>query len=175
MFRRCSFLTTLAFIVFAGGCSHAAKPSPEDICRGSGPVLLGNPTIKVRVNLSPNAEKTLRSSSETLIAAAYIYGSPKPNTPEEFIDHDDTGLVSMCTAELEKAEAGTFQFEELRPSRVRSEHIVPGSYYFFVNVVSGRRSDKNNLLSCQGGTSLQKLQGQMDVPVSCSLISEEFK
>lgn len=103
------------------------------------------PWFEVEVDLSDNAQRVLRERGETIIVAVCFSGVPRPDSRYK---PSPEGDISLGQARIEFSEEGIARFERLTVPKKKVDALVNPDYEVLVNVFSGRRSDKNNLLWC---------------------------
>ena len=139
----------------------------------SGPSVPAAPTMPVpeftiRIELSQQAEDTLSNAGETVNGRIYF-------------DGDGTSLPNEHTAPWRAVFLGYYEFELRGSGEVRiSDAIIPQeaygrlsdpNYYFTVNVTSGRRAFKDNILV--GGVAfgrLTDLDTKKPIEIKCDLL-----
>jgi hypothetical protein len=159
------FLLTFALSTALGSAQqHVPKPgSATRSFRG----------FVVNLTLSTKAKAIMVERNETVIVAGYFYGFPKKGTRRKYID--DMGEVWVgknIQAELRPGENATFG--EIKLDSRGLERVDENGPQLLINVFSGRRSSKDNLLSCgiyEG--PLEKIEGG-NIPISCKMITEEY-
>jgi len=128
--------------------------------------------FNVFVTLTDAAAALLAKKEESIIVFGSFSGQPKPGTSEKQID-TKTGLVPLLIFEKEKKSAGLVVFSNLLISDEKITLIKEASPFFYMNVVSGRKSAESNLLDCstyQG--SFRDIQGRT-IEITCRLIGEQ--
>jgi hypothetical protein len=128
------------------------------------------PGFSVSVTLSDKARKTLTDRKETIIAAAYFTGSPKPGTPRKYIS--DVGEVELGQADIEVVPGEIAKFGTVNLKKDALNQIDKSGPQILINVFSGRKSSKDNLLDCGiYEDALEPIQGKT-IPIACKLIGE---
>jgi hypothetical protein len=131
-----------------------------------------SPEFSVNVRLSDAAKKKLVDSKETIIVAGYFTGHPKQGTERRYLDiksrQVDLGDVEV---EIHADETATFNDLKLKPDALARIDSGPS---ILISVFSGRKSSKDNLLSCGDyDGSFESIHGRT-IDISCRLIEEEF-
>jgi hypothetical protein len=123
----------------------------------------------VTVTLSERATKKLIGSKETVIVAAYLSGIAKKGALKKY-SHD--GEVGLGDINIEVLPGESAKFRNVKPEEKAFEQTDRQSPQVLINVFSGRKSSKNNLISCDiyEGTS-ESIQ-QKSIAISCGLIEE---
>lgn len=104
------------------------------------------PSFEVEIALSPKANKQLKAKKETIIVAAYFSGQPKDTTTEEYKHSGEMGLANS-EKEL-KGDERTAKIEGVKFSKALYDSLADKDIQMLINVYSGRRSTKVNLLDC---------------------------
>jgi hypothetical protein len=164
-------LATLALL--ANGCNNQQSgPTIQSERTAQGPQIeSGGPPNGFRVNLafSERAKKTLSESRETVVVWGYVTGFPKPGAPKPY---SDMGEIELGQVRTEVPPGGDVSFNEIQLRRDALKQVDTQGPQLLINVFSGRRSSRDNLLDCglyQG--PLKAVQGH-NIPISCKLIGE---
>lgn len=163
------FLNTFLLFIFLLSCtSHDAKKNNnaqgKDTLINNGVVKPGTtslnntvsyykfegdsviiPSFEINVSLSAKAKQKLKKDKETIIVIAYFSGQPKDTTTEEYLKSGSMGITS---AQSEIKDSGIAKFEGIKFSKALYDSLADKDIELLVNVVSGRRSAKDNLLNC---------------------------
>ena len=125
----------------------------------------------MNVQLSDSARAKLIDNKETIIVIGSLTGHPKQGTEARFLDIKSGDVVlGDVTQEIHPGEMAIFDQLNLNPdalARVDSQgpHIL-------MDVCSGRRSSKDNLLDCNVyDGSLDSVHGRT-IEIPCQLIGE---
>jgi hypothetical protein len=78
-----------------------------------------------------------------MIVNVFFEGTPKPDAHAEL---EEDGSFFVAAAEKEIGEAGTVRFDNIKFSRKIYNQLAEKNVQFTVNVYSGRKSSKDNLL-----------------------------
>lgn len=128
------------------------------------------PGFTVDVTLSDKAMKKLVASKETVIAAGYITGNPRKGALKKYVSEMGDIDLGQIQVEFQPGKSGKFGEIKLKPdARAQTDGTDP---QIDINVFSGRKSSKDNLIDC--GTyegSLKAIQGK-SIPIACKLIGE---
>jgi hypothetical protein len=129
-----------------------------------------NHGFSVKPSYSAKASKTLADKTETVIVAAYITGGPRQGTPKRYVS--DMGEIGLGQAQTEVAPGQDATFGEIKLNQETLKYVDNQGPLLLINVYSGRKSSKNNLLDCAiyEGT-LKAVQGTT-IKISCKLIGE---
>jgi hypothetical protein len=124
----------------------------------------------VDLTLSPKAEKKLADGRETIVVAAYFTGRPKPDTDKKYVS--DMGEIGLGEARVEVEPGQSAHFDKVKLDEVALDQSLDRKPVLLINVTSGRKSSKNNLLDCGiYEDDLKPVQGK-SIPISCKLIGE---
>jgi hypothetical protein len=128
------------------------------------------PGFGVRVTLSEKAEAKLTASKETIIVAGYLTGYPKKQAAKKYID--EMGQVGLGTIKVEIQPGQVAHFGEVKMKKDALAQIDVNGPQLLINVYSGRKSSKDNLLDCgiyEG--ALKPVEGTT-ILIACKLIGE---
>jgi hypothetical protein len=103
------------------------------------------PPFEIDVSLSTKAEQKLKKDKETIIVKAYFSGIPKDTTIEEY---KKTGSLSLASAEKELFAGRTAGFAGIKFSKALYDSLGDKNITLLINIYSGRRASKDNLLNC---------------------------
>jgi hypothetical protein len=103
------------------------------------------PTFEIDLQLSPKAEQKLKSAKETVIVKAYFSGVPKDTTSKAY---KKWGEIGMLEPEIELSDLRTAKFDGVKFSKKLYDSIANKNLRLLINIYSGRRSSKDNLLNC---------------------------
>lgn len=159
-------LTPLAFTaghsISGNSLAHAQEASHTAIPEFSG--------FDVQVTLSEKAKARLTTNKETIIVAGYLAGDPKKQAAKRYID--EMGQVSLGTIKSEVQPGQVAHFGEVKMKKDALAQIDVNGPQLLINVYSGRKSSKDNLLDCgiyEG--ALKPVEGTT-IAVACKLIGE---
>ena len=126
--------------------------------------------FRVDLSLSKRAEQSLNENKESVVVVAEFTGKPKKGALKSYVN--DLGEIELGWAKLEVAPGENAMFKNIALKADALEQTDNGDPQVLVNVFSGRKSSKDNMLICgiyQGG--LRHIQGG-NVAIPCSLIGE---
>jgi hypothetical protein len=148
---------TLALVVVSGlivACSTSQVQVPE---------------FSIAVKLSETAQKTLQAVHETVLVIAYFDGDPLPgkgkdNSPMRgvFLGNDEKLVDANNVA----------TFSDTKISQSNWNDLSSKDYHVTINVVSARKSSKDNLLNCSVPIDRISTFGGKSTQVFCRLIGE---
>lgn len=126
----------------------------------------------IRLTLSAKAEELLRNRGETVVIWAHHYGLPNKEALSKPSLLDEIGQVPLGTEQMElKTERSvTLNGRELKLDRLK--FVDQEDVRVFINVFSGRRKVKDNLLDCGSFDDSLKNRPPGAVEISCKLIGE---
>ena len=156
----------LAFLLLLGGCSRPRSAAPsQSEHRG---------LFSVNVELSGAARKKLIDSKETIIVAGSFTGHPKQGTETRYLDIK-SGDVDLGDVKQEIRPGETAIFDQLNLNPDALAQIDSQGQHILMDVYSGRKSSKNNVLYCDDyDGSFESLRGRTIV-IHCQLIEEQFQ
>jgi hypothetical protein len=127
----------------------------------------------VKVQFADAATKKLIDSQETIIVAGYFTARPKQGTEARYLDIKSGDVVlGDVRSEIRPGESAIFDELNLNPGALaRMDSQGP---HILINVYSGRKSSKDNLLDCEDyDGAFGSIHGRIIV-ISCQLIDERF-
>jgi hypothetical protein len=127
------------------------------------------PPFTVNVRLSKGAAARLEGAGETVVVVAYFFGFPIPSAREL---GGEMGELHVGHDEREMKGAGIAEFKGSEYDSSRLAVLEKGEVKVLINVVSGRRSDKNNLLDCDVFEDSVARAAREGIPILCKLIGE---
>jgi hypothetical protein len=130
------------------------------------------PGFVVNVSFSQKAEKKLFDSKETVIVAGYLTGTPiHPEKHRHGCDMGDGMSLGDLKAEVQPSQEA--KFDSIQIPKKLFEETDQKTPDLLINVYSGRKSSKNNLLEC--GIFEDSLDAIKDgrINISCKLIYGE--
>ena len=155
----------LALLLVLCGCNRPRTAAPSQTEHRE--------LFRVNVQLSEAASKKLIDSKETIIVAGYFTGHPKQGTEVRYLDIK-SGDVVLGDVKQEIAPGETAIFDQLNLNPDALAKIDSQEPHILMNVYSGRRSSKNNLLDCDYyDGSFESVRGRTIV-IRCQLIEERF-
>lgn len=125
--------------------------------------------------VSPKAEALLQKTGETIVITAQYYGQPAEKaarTAPVAALLDEMGQIPLGSEqiELKKERSATLTGQSLDAGRLK--FVESDGPRLMLNVFSGRRRVKNNLLYCEPfDERLKKAAGEL-IGISCKLIGE---
>jgi hypothetical protein len=139
--------------------------------KGPSKVMVEFEGFTVDVTLSDKAKRKLLDGKETIIVAAYFTGRPKPDIDKKYIS--DMGEIGLGEAQLETTPGQSARFDKAKLSQDALNQSLNKNPILLINVYSGRKSSKNNLLDCGiYEDDLKPVQGK-SIPIACKLIGEQ--
>lgn len=101
------------------------------------------PSFEIEIQLSEKAGKLLEQKKESVIVTAYFSGTPKDSTK-----YMEDGEYAVGTHSIELTDSRTAKFTGVKVSKEMYESLSDKDIQILINVYSGRRSSKMNLLEC---------------------------
>ena len=123
----------------------------------------------IDITLSDRAKKKLTESKETVIVAAYLSGTAKKGALKRYA-HD--GEVGLGDIDIETAPGESAKFKDVKPKEDAFRQTDKQSPQILINVFSGRKSSKDNLIICDIYEGTLESIRQRILPISCALIEE---
>ena len=127
------------------------------------------PEFSIAVKLSETAQKKLQAMHESVLVIAYFDGDPLPgkgkdNSPMRGVVLGNDGKF------VDKNNVATFS--DTKISQSNWNDLSGKDYYVTINVVSARKSSKDNLLDCAVPIDRISTFAGKSTQVSCRLIGE---
>ncbi len=170
--KRAGKILDVLFILLIVGCSGQppSKSFQADTAHQDTNTAAPSTGFRVNLALSDAAKRRLLENKESIIVAGYFTGSPKHDALKKYVD--EMGEVGLGNVQAEVAPGENASFKEINLKSDALEQIDEQGPLLLINVYSGRKSSKNNLLDCgiyQG--PLKSVQGK-NIPIACKLIGE---
>jgi hypothetical protein len=168
MLRSC--VQTLALAVMSGllvACSTAQVQDKTPHEANDETIVV--PEFSIAVKLSESAKKRLQAMHESVLVIAYFDGDPLPGRGK---DNSPMRGVVLGNDEKLVGANNVAKFSDTRISQSNWDDLSSKDYYVTINVVSARRSSKNNLLDCGNPEDQISAFAGKSTPVSCRLIGE---
>jgi hypothetical protein len=127
------------------------------------------PEFSIAVKLSETARKNLQAIHESVLVIAYFDGDPLPGKGK---DNSPMRGVVLGSDEKLVDTNNVATFSDTKISQSNWNDLSNKDYYVTINVVSARRSSKNNLLDCGDPEDRISTFAAKSTPVSCRLIGE---
>ena len=136
----------------------------------------GLPGFTVEVALSEKARQKLIESKETIAATCYFTASPKKGVPpgryRRFLSRP--GPLGLGYVDVEAKPGESLKFGKIKLDQSAMPLIDEQGPQLLINVASGRRAYKDNILACDIYEGpLLPVQGKT-IPITCKLIEEEY-
>ena len=128
------------------------------------------PGFDVAVRLSPRAKAELTARAETVIVDVSFIGGPKAGTPAKYVGQDGQ-VIGLGDQRVEVAPGATARLSHLLADK-KALAYVEGAPGVLVNVYSGRKSSKDNLLDCGIYEGPLSTIADSVLPIDCKLIAE---
>jgi hypothetical protein len=101
--------------------------------------------FEIKVSLSPKARDRMTKGGETIIVFVFFEGRPKDSSKAKF-EEDGSFFVASSRREIQYGQVA--RFDSIKFSKAIYDQLADKDIDVDVNVVSGRKSDQNNLLNC---------------------------
>jgi hypothetical protein len=127
------------------------------------------PEFSIAVRLSETAQKKLRAMHESVLVIAYFDGDPLPGKGK-----DNSPMRGVVLGNVEKLSDtnNVATFSDTKISQSNWDDLSSKDYYVTINVVSARKSSKDNLLECAVPIDRISTFAGKSTQVSCKLIGE---
>lgn len=155
----------LALLLLAAQGALAQQPTHP-----TQPLTVDFPGFTIHLSYSASALETLTSRKETVIAAAYVAGTPKPHTPRRLID--DIGRVDFDPIHVEIPPGQDALFSTIKLDKPTLDHLDAQGPQLLINIYSGRKSSGNNLLDCGIYEGPLSSAHEKNIQIACKLIGE---
>ena len=108
------------------------------------------PNFEIQLNLSEKAEKTLKEKNESIIISVDFIGEPEKRIVQsrKYEFYDENGDLTIGTKRVEFESERIIKFENCKVSKKSLNLLKNKTYEVRVNVFSGRKSSKDNLITC---------------------------
>jgi hypothetical protein len=155
------FAAILCVAAFASACQQSSLDPPE-----KGPQF-PVPPIQIRITLSEAAAKKLRDAHESIKGALYFDGDGHSRHGEHTAP---MRAVVLGSYDFELDEAGVISVDRATISKEAFKRLSDTDYYYTINVYSGRRAFKDNVLN--GGYAGGHISEATKKPIeiSCDLL-----
>jgi hypothetical protein len=131
--------------------------------------IIAVPEFSVAVKLSEPAQKKLQAIHESVLVNAYFDGDPLPGKGKH--NSPMRGIVLGSDRKLvDKNNVATFSDTKL--SQGNWNNLSSKDYYVTINVVSARKSSKDNLLDCAAPEDRISTFAGKETQIPCGLIGE---
>jgi hypothetical protein len=155
--------TVLFLCMAAAGCSAGQPQAPNE-------AKIPVPSFQIRLTLSDAAAKKLRDAGESIKGFVIFDGDGTPKTHE-----DSTGggrAVGLGTYWFERTGAGVVSVTNAAISDEAFKRLSDTNYYYTINIFSGRRVFKDNILD--GGYAGGHISDAVNAPleIKCDLIEK---
>ena len=148
---------------------RGAKASSFAVQSFTGPVEQ-EPGFDVAVKLSPKAKAELTTKGETVVVSVSLEGAPKPGTPKKYVGEDGQ-VMGLGDQTVEVIPGSTARFSKLQANK-EALAWVQGAPGVLINVYSGRKASKDNVLDCGIYEGPLSTIADSVVPITCKLIGE---
>lgn len=155
----CAICTTIA-TCNSQEHSGTVPELPED--------LTAAPPFSVTVELAPRAADELKRRGETIVVAAYFYGLANSRGDKY---KDPMGQIYWSESDrLELDGPGVAKFLSRKINLTLLDYFLDRKPIVLINVASGRRTDKSNLLDCGTFEDSVHVAAKSGIVITCNLI-----
>lgn len=162
--RRRLALPVLAAALLAAALLAAAWPARAEV--PDGPL----PAFSVEVTLSSRAAARLLAASEEIIVSASYYGDATQAARRRA---NTMGWINLAARKVTlPGRGGTARFPAVPVSPAQLDGIVDRTPQLLINVVSARRTNRDNLLDCGIFQDPVALAAEAPIRIACKLIGE---
>jgi len=126
------------------------------------------PPFNVAVGLTPDATAELRRRGETIKVLAVFYGAANARGSKYASDMGDISWSDW--QEIEIKGPGVARFGPRKLNLALLDYLEDRKPEVLINVVSGRRTSKDNLLDCGIFEDSVFLAGKKGISINCDLI-----
>jgi hypothetical protein len=166
-----AWLVTVILIAIIGCVGHqVCLASPQAHSQHQKMQTISQSGFTVNISLSDKAKEQLLVKKETIIVAGYVTGKPKLGALKQYVNR--MGEVELGNLRAEITPGGNATFSRVQVKRDAFEQTDKNDPQVLINVFSGRKSSKDNLLDCgiyQGPLKSIELSS---AAISCKLIGE---
>jgi hypothetical protein len=166
-----SCVQTLASVIVGGliiGCS-TSQVQGEKTTSEANDKTIEVPNFSIAVRLSESAQQKLQAIHESVLVIAYFDGDPLPGKGKD--NSPMRGVVLGSDEKLVDAN-NVATFFGTKISQSNWNNLSSKDYYVTINVVSARKSSKDNLLDCAVPEDRISTFAGKSTLVSCRLIGE---
>ena len=130
------------------------------------------PNFQVQVTLSSKAAAALAKANETIIVVAYFYGLANWNG--KFLQ-DQMGQIYVAPSQqVELRRQGIASFTGPRYDANLLKYMAHNYFEVLINVFSGRRTSKDNLLGCTIFEDSISVAVRGPIKIHCALLDEMY-
>ncbi|WP_187477737.1 hypothetical protein [Amniculibacterium sp. G2-70] len=144
-------LQILAILTLIFSCNSKSKRKEifRPLTNGKDSILVPEFTIKIELNNS--AEKKLLEEKETVKIMLELYGTPEIHIPEKYKYefYNELGQIQLGQKSIELNSERVYTFKNLKINSDLISLLQNKTYNARIDIVSGRKSNKNNLLDCE--------------------------
>ena len=128
------------------------------------------PSFEIKVDLDKKAEKELRARKETIMVSVEFSGTPRKDA---WVSVNKASGLILGFFQKELDSEGVVKFENLQIPESRYQALEKKDYNVSVDVGSGWKSSKFNLLNCEPfGSVISRLAGKQHT-IKCKLLRDE--
>lgn len=180
MAKSTSFFALVALVAAVSGCARREEADTESTSEQAAQTaqsvapepVTPPPTITpvtIEVTLSPAAQKKLQEASESVSVEIKYAGDANAKSSAQA---NEFGLIELGKNTRELNGSGSITFDEDLIDKSKLGMII-GQPQVMINTTSGRKSTKENLLSCDFYWETLEVAGKSTVRIPCVLLSEK--
>ncbi len=102
------------------------------------------PPFEIEISLSPKAKERIVNSKETIIVDILLQGTPKDSSK---VHSEEDGSFYVASAKREIYYGQVARFDNVKFQNKTYDQLADKDVYLTVNVYTGRKSSKDNLLN----------------------------
>ena len=168
MLRSC--VQTLALVILSGFIVNCSTSKVQDrTTHDAADTTIAVPEFSIAVKLSETAQRKLQATHEPVLVIAYFDGVPLPGKEKYNAPMRD---VFLGNVEKLVDTNNVATFSDTKISQSRWNDLSDKDFYVTINVVSARKSSKDNLLDCADPEERVSTFAGKTTQVSCRLIGE---
>ncbi|MBU1820479.1 MAG: hypothetical protein KKG00_03055, partial [Bacteroidetes bacterium] len=126
--------------------------------------------FEIRLDLTVRADTKIIADEETLMVSVTLTGAPKDTTQAYRTNGGEIGLVSR---EVELQDTRIARFDNLKFPRSAYDSLAEKDIRLLVNVYSGRKTNKDNILDCDLLSENMSTLQDHQLTIQCRLIEED--
>ena len=102
--------------------------------------------FEIEISLSHRAREKMENNGETIVVSAVFTGTPKDSAGAKF---GEDGSFYVASADIEIPYGQIARFDSIKFSKILYDQLANKDIELGVNVFSGRKSSRDNLLNCE--------------------------
>jgi hypothetical protein len=165
-------ILTLSFLIFSCSKKEEKLELNRPLTYSKDSVFV--PEFDIIINLSKKAEIELKQKNESIIVWIEFVGRPEVLIPEnyKYEFYNELNEIALGEKTINSDKIRNFKVKNSKVSKDLIKLLVNKTYKVRINVISARKSSKNNLLFCDGiEKNIDSIKGKT-VTINGKLISE---